>query len=125
MVARLGELERAIMERLWACPTGLLASEVAAQLDPRPAPTTVLTVLDRLVRKGLVTRAREGRAHRYTPAGSKESFVAEVMRTTLADTSDPEAVLTHFVGTASETEMAALRRVLDALDRDTGEEPET
>lgn len=125
MMPRLGELERAVMERLWVSPEGLLATEVAAQLDPRPAPTTVLTVLDRLARKGLVTREREGRAHRYAAAASKEVFVAEVMRTTLADASDPEAVLTHFVGTASEAEMTALRRVLEALNQDADEETDS
>lgn len=111
-VARLGELERAVMDQLWAHPGGMLTHEIAAGLQPTPAATTVLTVLTRLARKGLVTRVREGAAYRHAAVTSKEAFVAELMRTTLNDAGDPEAVLAHFVDTASAPEIAALWRVL-------------
>ena len=52
---RLGELERKVMDVLWgSAKTPLAGREVADQLPDR-AYTTVLTILDRLRRKGLVT----------------------------------------------------------------------
>jgi len=36
--------------------------------------TTILTVLQRLYRKGLVLRRSEGKAHVYSPAMSREQF---------------------------------------------------
>ena len=66
---RLGDLERRVMEILWAqLHSKLTARQVADDL-PGYAYTTVLTVLDRLERKGLVHRERGGRAHRYSGSG--------------------------------------------------------
>ncbi len=121
---RLGDLERAIMEVLWHHPDGLLAREVADRLPSSPAATTVLTVLDRLTRKQLVTRTKQGRAHRYAPMASKEAFLATAMHTALVEADDPDAVLSHFVGSVSEEETALLRRALTQVDRDHSEDPE-
>ncbi|MBA8824064.1 putative transcriptional regulator [Saccharopolyspora lacisalsi] len=121
---RLGDLERAIMEVLWHHPDGLLAREVADRLPSSPAATTVLTVLDRLTRKQLVTRTKQGRAHRYAPMASKEAFLATAMHTALVEADDPDAVLSHFVGSVSEEETALLRRALTQVDRDHSEGPE-
>ncbi|GLW05238.1 hypothetical protein Misp01_03680 [Microtetraspora sp. NBRC 13810] len=50
----LGNLERAVMEALWSHPEGMLAQDLANALPSEPAVTTVLTVLPRLSRKGMV-----------------------------------------------------------------------
>lgn len=44
--------------------------------------TTVMTVLDRLSKKSLVTRERDGRAWRYLPAATREALTAQTMRRT-------------------------------------------
>lgn len=121
---RLGDLERAVMEVLWHHPDGLLARDVADILPSSPAATTVLTVLDRLTRKQLVTRTKQGRAHRYAPMASKEAFLATAMHTALVEADDPDTVLSHFVGSVSEQETALLRRALMHLDRDRHDDPE-
>ena len=43
------------------------------------------TVLDRLAKKNLVTRERDGRAWRYRPADTREALTARTMRRTLVD----------------------------------------
>ena len=65
----LPELELEVMKALWRLETGTVAA-VKEQLDPfRPlAYTTVMTVLDRLARKGAVSRAKQGRGYLYKPA---------------------------------------------------------
>lgn len=84
--------------------------------------TTVMTVLDRMARKGLVIREREGRAWRYRPAQTRGEMTAEVMRQALgefaeaANERDREAALVAFVGEASASDREALREALAALE---------
>ncbi len=109
----LGELERAVMEILWAADRPLTARDVQDALGTRDlATTTVLTVLGRLERKGLVTRERDGRAHRYRSVASREDHVAELMRDALDAAPDRGAVLARFFGSMPAHERAALRDLL-------------
>lgn len=80
--------------------------------------TTVMTVLDRLTRKELAVRERDGRAHRYRPADDRGAMTAEAMRGALdqVGSSDRTAALVAFVGEASEADRAALREALARLD---------
>lgn len=110
----LGELERAVMETLWSAGVPVTARDVQDALAHRElATTTVLTVLGRLERKGLVTREREGRAHRYRAVASREDHVAELMRDALDAAPDRGAALARFFGSIPENERAALRDLLD------------
>ena len=113
-MARLGELERQVMEILWGgFGTELSGRDVAAQL-PGHAYTTVLTVLGRLERKGLVLRERRRTSHRYSAVASREAFVAELMHEALDATPDRDAALVRFAETVTGDEARVL---LDALDR--------
>jgi predicted transcriptional regulator len=112
-VPNLGELERAVMDRLWAADGAVTARVVQDALDTNPATTTVLTVLGRLERKGLVSRERDGRAHRYRAVASREDHVAELMNDALAATPDRGAALAHFLGSIPPDERARLRDLLD------------
>src|SRR5262249_3482299 len=115
---RLGELERAIMEVLWESADPMTVRQVGGCLVDRDlAHTTVMTVLDRLAKKGFVRRQRVGRAWRYRPAESREAYVAELMLTALDQTGDRQAALTRFARSVSGAEAEALRAALEALRR--------
>ncbi len=102
------------METLWSADHAVTARDVQDALPGRDlATTTVLTVLGRLERKGLVTREREGRAHRYRPVASREDHVAELMRDALDAAPDRGAVLARFLGSIPADERASLRDLLD------------
>ncbi|NAZ76397.1 MULTISPECIES: BlaI/MecI/CopY family transcriptional regulator [Kineococcus] len=116
----LGELERDVMDRLWAAGTPLTVREVHEQLAEhrKIAYTTVMTVLDRLAKKHVVRQEREGRAFRYSPAASREQMVADLMLDALGGVptvDDRQAALVHFIGGVSPAEAAALREALDAV----------
>lgn len=112
----LGELERVVLDRLWDAGRPMLVREVAAALADRElAYTTVLTVLDRLARKGVVRRERDGRAWRYAPAASREQYVARLMLDALDLTGDRDAALTRFARSVTAPDAKALGRALDAL----------
>jgi predicted transcriptional regulator len=112
-MARLGELERAVMELMWAAPSPLSAADIVAALPGRElAVTTVLTVLDRLRRKEMVTRHRDGRAFRFTPVSSREELVAETMVEALGGSDDRGAALARFIESVSEDDAELLRKAL-------------
>ena len=77
------------------------------------AATTVLTVLSRLEKKGLVSADRSTRPHRYTATASREDHLAELMHEVLGDVADRQAVLERFVGGVSAADADLLRSLLD------------
>lgn len=108
-----GELERAVIEVLWRAATPSSVRSVHEALaDPALAYTTVMTVLDRLARKGLVRRERVGRAWRYRAASSREAYIADLMREALDRADDRDAALVHFARSVSPAEAAVLRASL-------------
>jgi predicted transcriptional regulator len=109
----MGELERAVMTVLWDAPEGATGQEVRAALgSPEPAVTTVLTVLTRLGKKGMVRRAADGRAHRYHAARSRADFLSELMADALGQADDRGAVLARFIGTMDTADADQLRRLV-------------
>jgi predicted transcriptional regulator len=124
--ANLGDLERSVMETLWDAGDGWLTvrevHDVLAR-DRDIAYTTVMTVLDRMTRKQLVEREREGRAWKYRPTQSRGAMTAEVMRQALGEFAeednqrDRQAALVAFVGEASDADRRALRDALAELER--------
>ncbi|WP_104092221.1 BlaI/MecI/CopY family transcriptional regulator [Arthrobacter sp. GMC3] len=121
-MATLGDLERAVMDLLWEHPEAITANTLRdllsqrtsdAGLDSRPlAVTTVLTVLSRLEKKGLVERERSSRPHRYRSVTSRAEHTAELMLEVLGSAPDREAVLARFIGTVSDGEADTLRKLL-------------
>lgn len=74
----LGELEGAIMDILWVRDEVTVRDVVDELKQNRSlAYTTVLTVMGRLVEKGLLSQHKAGRAHLYRPAMSREAYAAE------------------------------------------------
>lgn len=123
-MATLGELERAVMDLLWEHPEAITANTLRDLLSLRPASTTrtadtrslavttVLTVLSRLEKKGLVERERSTRPHRYRAVTSRADHTAELMLEVLGSAPDREAVLARFIGTVSDGEAETLRKLL-------------
>jgi predicted transcriptional regulator len=111
----LGELERSVMEQLWAAPEPVTVREVHEQFAGL-AYTTVMTVLDRLAKKGLASRERDGKAWRYTAAAAREDLVADLMRDALDGAGDRQAALVRFVDQVSADDAALLRDALSRLE---------
>ena len=104
------------MEVVWAADGPVTGRAVVDELtrDRSLAYTTVLTVMDRLVRKGMLRRQRHGRAHTYQPATSRAAYTAELMASVLGSSNDHPAVLLHFVEQIPPDQAAALQAALDA-----------
>lgn len=116
----LGDLERAVMDVLWSGSSELAVREVHEALSDRGlAYTTVMTVLDRLAKKGLATRVRDGRMWRYSAASTKEELTASALYETLhsLDGTDRREAMLHFLGAAEPEEIADLRAALAQVEQ--------
>ncbi len=74
-------LELLCLKALWSLQEGNVGDvrrEVATVRSL--AYTTIMTVLERLVRKGKVTRRKSGRAYRYTPTASRDALRRVALR---------------------------------------------
>ncbi len=85
--------------------------------------TTVMTVMDRLWRKGLLSRRRAGRAYAYEPRGTREDHAAELVRQVLAGARDRRSVLLGFLRVASSDELAELERLVAEARRERPGDP--
>jgi predicted transcriptional regulator len=106
-----------VIDVLWEAPGRELTGRDVADELPTYAYTTVATVLDRLVHKGLVSRRMDGRTIRFTTTASRAAHTAQLMHDSLVEAGDPEAALVRFAETMSRPEVDMLRRALAALER--------
>lgn len=115
-----GELEAAIMDRIWAAGRPVLVREIHGWLRPErePAYNTVLTVVDVLYRKGWLAREKDGRAYRYRATASREDYTAGLMRDAFETSYDRVATLRSFVQRIGPAEAAGLRALLDEALQD-------
>jgi len=74
-------LELLCLKALWALGEANVNAvrQIVAQSRPL-AYTTIMTVLDRLVRKGLITRRKAGRAFLYAPQASRDALRRAAVR---------------------------------------------
>ena len=73
-VKSLGPLESQLMEALWSA-AGLSVQDVIDRLGSAHNYKTVMTVLNRLVQKGLLERQLDGRAYRYHASQGRDEFL--------------------------------------------------
>ncbi len=114
-----GELEAAIMEQLWCEPGPVSVRHILEAIRPQRqlAYTTVMTVMDKLHRKGWLTRERDGMAYMYTTAASREDYSAGLMAGALDTSTDRTATLVHFFTQLDPEEADALRKALNSSTR--------
>lgn len=96
----LGELESDIMEIVWQYKEPVSVKTVTQSLQKKRqiAYTTVMTIMGRLVEKGLLKRKESGKAYIYQPTYSKEKFLSRVSRQIIKNfiANFGEAVVAHF-----------------------------
>jgi predicted transcriptional regulator len=112
----LGPLEWRVLEALWA-REGVLSVRDLQPEFPDIAYTTLMTTLDRLHRKRLLERVKQGRAFFYSPRFSRAQYdsarAAAALRTALsADETSLTPLLSFFVEAVSERNDG----LLDTLD---------
>jgi predicted transcriptional regulator len=110
----LGELEDAVMTRVWKWNRPVTVREVLEDLQQERsiAYTTVMTVLDNLHQKGWVRREAEGRAYRYEAVSTRAAYAAALMNEAWSQSDNAAAALVAFFGMMSPEQREALRAAI-------------
>ncbi|MBI3767910.1 MAG: BlaI/MecI/CopY family transcriptional regulator [Deltaproteobacteria bacterium] len=111
---RLGDLEHAVLEHVWRTgEADVTATHKTVGLRRGISANTVGSALERLYRKGLLTRRKVSHAYRYAPTLDRDAFVA---RRAVDAAGGVRAlanagVLAAFVDLVGDTDEAALVRL--------------
>jgi predicted transcriptional regulator len=113
----LGPLERQVMTIVWNHGE-VSVRDVCAAIEHPSAYTTLMTTLDRLHKKELLARRKEGRAFLYSPRCSPEQFLHGITQDLIhgllsREDGGAQPVLACFVEAVSERD----RALLDDLER--------
>ncbi|MCX4692608.1 BlaI/MecI/CopY family transcriptional regulator [Streptomyces sp. NBC_01408] len=116
----LGDLEDAVMTRVWQWNRPVTVREVLEDLQQERsiAYTTVMTVMDNLHQKGWVRREAEGRAYRYTAVSTRAAYSAALMNEAWSTSDNPAAALVAFFGMMSAEQREALRDAVRIVQHD-------
>src|SRR6202140_260335 len=124
---QLGPLEQRLLDRLWARGNATVR-ELIEYVCPELAYTTVMTTLDRLFKKGLLTRAEEGRAFRYAPRFSRNELRREAAGQALLHLLDaspasslPLSYLVEILGDRDAQLLDELQELVERKRRELGE----
>jgi predicted transcriptional regulator len=110
-----GTLELRVMDVLWRRKSGLTVRDLQPDF-PGAAYTTLMTTMDRLHRKGVLARRKDGRAFVYAPICSREEFESGLVTralTPLLQGKTAQPILSFFVEEVSRQD----DRLLDELER--------
>ncbi len=118
----MGELEDAVMTRVWKWNRPVTVREVLEDLQRERsiAYTTVMTVLDNLHQKGWVRREAEGRAYRYEAVSTRAAYAAALMNDAWSQSDNAAAALVAFFGMMSVEQRRALRDAVRMVDGTSG-----
>lgn len=78
----LTKAELNVMNILWSKNEATVNEIIEVMGEPKPAYTTVLTVMQVLTRKGIVSPERRGKAHVFRPLLSREEYIDTFMEET-------------------------------------------
>lgn len=78
----LTKAELNVMNILWSKKEATVNEIIEVMGEPKPAYTTVLTVMQVLTRKGIVSPERRGKAHVFRPLLSREEYIDTFMQET-------------------------------------------
>jgi predicted transcriptional regulator len=103
----LGELEKQVMQYLWLSPD-VDAKQVHAALAQQrdSSPNTVQSALERLFKKGLLSRDKQGHAYLYRAKIQREDLIAKLI----------DSVASDFISQGENSLVAAFSSVSSDMD---------
>jgi len=101
----LGRLETLVMDCLWHNAEALSVRDVALRLNGPWAYTTLMTTLDRLFKKSLLTREPRGRAFAYRARVSRTELGVRALKTAVSS-----------IDTGPETRDLAIAALVEAIE---------
>ena len=113
-----GDLEEKVMEAIWKLGNATVSETREYLGKEKFAHTTIMTILDRLYKKGILTREKEGKGYRYYPLMTKEEFEKMVAKKVVSDMvrNNPSLAIPAFEGVIEELspeEIEKLKKLIE------------
>lgn len=113
----LSKAEEQVMKFLWKLKKAYMKDILDAYPDPKPAPTTVATLLKRMQTKGFVDYEKHGSVRAYFPLISKAKYLKKQFNTMVEQYFDNSAseFASFFAEESnfSEEQLLELRKIID------------
>ncbi|BDS13927.1 BlaI/MecI/CopY family transcriptional regulator [Aureispira anguillae] len=100
---KLSKTEEQLMQYLWKLEKAYLKDILEAYDDPKPASTTIATLLKRIRDKGYIDYKRSGKSREYYPLISKSEYFGKHFR----------GLLQNFFGNSASTFASFFTRATD------------
>lgn len=118
MMNTLTKAEEQLMQFLWEKRKAFTKDLIEAYSDPKPASTTVITLLKRMQEKGFVGFKEYGKSREYYPLVEKEKYfskqVGEMIKDFFNDSAMQFASFFTEKTNLSEKELEELRKIIDS-----------
>jgi predicted transcriptional regulator len=119
-LGQLGPLEQRLLQEVWARGSSTVR-EILQDSDLNIAYTTVMTTLDRLYKKSLLSRVAEGRAFRYSPSVTQEEMqraaAGQAIRQLLESGPASSLPLSYLVEAVTEHDIQLLDELQQLVER--------
>ncbi|SFN40888.1 Predicted transcriptional regulator [Bizionia echini] len=114
---QLSKSEEELMNHLWKLEKGFMKDLLEAYPDPKPAPTTVATLLKRMTDKGFVAYNTFGKSREYFPLVKKKAYFSKHVNGLIKDFfNDSASQFASFFTketNLSKTELEELKKLID------------
>ena len=114
---KLTNAEEQVMEIIWRCETAFLKDIMGYYPDPKPASTTIVTLLKRMQRKGVVAYRLFGNSRQYYSLIRKEDYfqrsMNEIVRNFFGNSALQFASFFTTAGNLSEKELEELKVIVE------------
>lgn len=113
---QLTRAEEQVMQFIWKLEHGFLKDIIEQFPDPRPAYTTVSTVIRVLVKKGFVGYRTYGKINEYYPVVSKQDYFKQKVKPMIAGylKGSPSNIVSYFSqAELNLSELEEIRRLVD------------
>lgn len=110
--------EEQIMKVLWRLDQTFFRDLLKEFPDPKPAPTTVMTLLKRMIDKGFVGYKQYGNSREYYPLVKKADYLAEQFKEFISDFfNNSNAQFASFFTNETELTQSELKELRDLIDK--------
>ena len=114
---KLSKAEEQLMEVIWKCETAFLKDIMGYYPDPKPASTTIVTLLKRMQKKGVVAYRLFGNSRQYYPLIPKKDYfkrcVNDIVKNFFENSAIQFASFFTTAGDLSEEELEELRKIVE------------
>ena len=114
---KLPSAEEYLMNNLWKCKTAFLKDIMECYPEPKPAVTTIATLLKRLQDKGVIAYRLFGNSRQYYPLVGKEDYfsrhVNDIVKNFFGNSALQFASFFTTTGNMSSKELEGLKKIIE------------